>query len=250
MTWSKRRKILYASIVLLLLVGAVGVPLFLKLYKPATCFDGVRNGKEIGVDCDGACEKLCPSSFMPASVSWTRFEQVAPGLYNVAAYIVNPNTNAEADDVPYRIILYDRSGVPIAEVSGKLTLPPHRNTLAFVGALSVNKSVPVKASFEFLAEPQWYKKADTLKSLIVVDKQYEENRIGSSLRVQLANSGVTALGPLSVYAILYDKDKNALGFSKTIVDEIPAQGSNMAPFTWPINHQGKVISQEVLPVAQ
>jgi hypothetical protein len=58
------------------------------------------------------------------------------------------------------------------------------------------------------------------------------------------------LDNVSVYVVLYDKDSNALGFSKTSVDEIPANGSSIAPFTWPLDRNGGVISIEVLPVEE
>ena len=38
--------------------------------------------------------------------------------------------------------------------------------------------------------------------------------------------------------------------SKTIVDGIDGLGLVDAPFTWAENHQGKVVSIEVLPVAE
>jgi len=81
-------------------------------------------------------------------------------------------------------------------------------------------------------------------------KKYLEDELGSSLTVVMKNTSVYPLSDIGVYAILYDKDGNALGFSKTLLDEIPAQGSSLAPFTWPVNRKGAVISIEILPVAE
>ena len=68
--------------------------------------------------------------------------------------------------------------------------------------------------------------------------------------VTLNNASVYLIGRMSVYAILYDKSGNALGFSKTIVDEILPRSSTLAPFTWPVDRKGEVISIEVLPVQE
>lgn len=249
-SWSKRRKTLYTTVVAIVVIGFIIVPGFYFFYKSPTCSDGIRNGNEQGTDCGGSCERLCQSAFLAPSLAWTRFEEVAPSLYNVAAYIVNPNTSAEAVNVPYRIILYDDRGVIITDTRGSVTLPPHRNTLAFQGAINVGKRIPAKALFEFTSAPNWYKHSDQLAAIAIGEKKYVDDESGSSLTVSLKNTSVYSLVNISVYAVLYDKDGNALGFSKTVLDEIPPQSSVIAPFTWPINRQDKVISIEVLPVAE
>lgn len=249
-SWARRRKTIYALIVVIVLVGAIGVPAFMHFYKAPTCFDGMKNGNELGIDCGGSCERLCQSSFLSPSTAWTRFSEVAPNLYNVAAYIVNPNVEGEADNAPYHLALYDDRGVLITDTTGTVTLPPHRNTLAFQGAVSTGKRVPAKALFEFTAPPNWYKQADTLQSLTINDKKYTEDENSASLLVTLGNISVSPIGRLTVYAILYDKDGNTLGFSKTIVDKVPGKGTVVAPFTWPQSFNDQVISIEVLPVAE
>lgn len=249
-SWSQRRKSVYALIVGIIIVGAIIVPGFLYFYHAPTCSDGVRNSNEQGVDCGGRCQRLCQSSFLAPSLAWTRFEEVAPSLYNLAAYIVNPNIDAEAINVPYHIALYDNRGVLITDTTGFVTLPAQRNTIAFQGAINVSKRIPAKALFEFTASPDWHKKKDGLSAIAIGEKKYLEDEIGSSLTVVMKNTSVQPLINIGVYVVLYDKDGNALGFSKTSLDEIPAQGSTIAPFTWPINRKGAVISIEVLPVAE
>lgn len=229
---------------------AIGIPLFLSLYKPPTCFDGLQNGEEQGLDCGGSCVRLCPSAFMSPSVSWTRSEEVAPGLYNLSAYIINPNTEGGASNVPFRMVAYDKDGVSIKEVRGRLTLPPHRNTLAFAGLVDLGKRKSYKIFFEFTGIPDWKKISDPLSALRMADKKFVDDVNGSSLLVTLENSSVYDLSRMSVYAVLYDADSNVLGFSKTVIDGVPSKSTVMAPFTWPVGRNGKVVSIEVLPVAE
>ncbi len=249
-SWSKNRQTIYGGVVVAALVLLVAVPLFKYFYKAPTCFDGKQNGGETGVDCGGACSRLCQNSFLSADVAWTRFEEVAPHLYNIAAYIVNPNTEGEASNVPYHIVLYDKDGVIITDRTGVVTLPPHRNTLAFQGAINVANRIPAKAFFEFTTAPNWHKRTDPLSRITITDKNYNEDSSGSSLTATLNNNDIYPLGNISVYAVLYDQDSNAIGFSKTALDEIPANGSALAPFTWAISRNGKVISIEILPVQE
>ena len=249
-SWSQRRKFAYISLIMFVGLVIVGIPAFFLIYKQPTCFDGIKNGNEQGVDCGGSCQRLCPSAFLAPDATWTRFEQVAPGLYNLASYIINPNIQGEAINVPYHIALFDDHGVLIIDTTGKVTLAPHRNTLAFQGSVSTGKRIPAKALFEFTQTPNWHKKADPLSGLQIADKEYTEDEIGGSLSVTLKNITAYTINPLNVYVVLYDKNSNAIGFSKTIVDEIPAFGQTLAPFTWPVNRHGAVISIEVLPVSE
>lgn len=249
-SWSRKRRLIYAVIVIVILAAAIGVPAFMLLYKAPTCFDGVRNGKELGVDCGGACAKLCPSAFLPPNVSWVRFKEIAPRTYNVAAYIVNPNPGVMAPNVPYKLTLYDREALPIAVVTGTASIPARRNTLAFQASVDTGTQTPLRGVLEFTGIPQWEKSDDRLDSLRVTNQAYEDDANDSSLLVTVANSSVEPIGPVTAFAILKDGEGNVLDFSKTVIDEVPGQGNRIAPFTWPVSHFGQVISIEVLLVAE
>lgn len=249
-SWAQRRKSTYATIILILALGAVGIPAFYFFYTPPSCTDGMKNGDEQGVDCGGSCQRLCASAFFVPSVAWSRLQNVAPGLYNVATYIINPNVKAGAVSVPYHVIIYDDQGVQITEYTGKVTLPPGRNTLAFKGAVDMGKRIPAKALFEFTKAPEWKVQNDPLAAVTIGHKEYNEDTSSASLSVPINNTGLNQIGTTDVYAVLYDKDGNALGFSKTILDTIPSYGSTVAPFTWPVSFDHKVITIEVLPVAE
>lgn len=250
-TWSTRRKSTYAAIFIVLIVIVIGVPSFFVFYKAPTCSDGLKNGNEGGVDCGGACEKLCSSSFLPIPpAQWVRYKEISQNVYNAAAYIINPNHSGTASDVPYKIELIDKDGVTIATGKGTVTIPPGRNTLAFSAGISTGTQKPVRAVFTFTGEPDWIVENDPLKSLETSSKDYTEEGGGSALSVTFTNNGVKPVSNLAVYAVLRDKDSNVVDFSKTYIDEVRAHDTATAPFTWPVSHNGEVISIEVLPVAE
>jgi hypothetical protein len=249
-SWSEKRKFIYATSTLIVIIGVIGIPAFLFFYKAPTCFDGKQNGNEKGVDCGGKCTRLCQNNFLAPNVAWTRLERVVPGIYNAAAYIINPNTEGEAKNVPYHMALYDKDGMLIIDQKGAVTLPPHRNTLAFLPLIKVVNSIPAKVLFEFTGVPDWNKKADRLSAIEITEKNYTEEGNNSSLRVTLKNASVSNIERFAVYVVLYDSVGNAIGFSRTIVDELLANTSVTAPFTWNTNRNGKVVSVEVLYVAE
>ncbi len=254
-TWASRRKFMYRGSITTIILVIVFTVFFSLYYKAPTCSDGKQNGREQGVDCGGSCVRLCQSAFLPARIGWGggKFEKVADGLYNVASYIVNPNTNGAAINVPYKFSLFDNQGVLITERQGTVMLPAHRNALAFEPTLDTGKRVPAKATFEFLAAPQWFKSHDALDSLAILDKKYNEYENGddentSSLEVTLENKSLFPYKNIGVAVVLYDADANAIGFSRTRVDVVnPGGGREIAPFTWPFARQDRVVSIEVLP---
>jgi hypothetical protein len=248
-TWSSKRKFLYLGSIFIIILAIVFAVFFSIFYKEPTCSDRTMNGDEQGVDCGGSCIKLCQSAYLPAVISWggAKFEKVSEGFYNVASYIVNPNTDAATINVPYKFSLFDNKGVLIVERKGSISLPAHRNVLAFESLLNTGKRIPAKATFEFLSSPAWFKSRDALSGIAITNKTYSEEKDSSSLQVTLVNRNVTPYTNVSVAAVLYDKDNNTIGFSKTILDYIaPNGGQAVAPFTWPINRNNKVISIEPL----
>ncbi|MDB5259232.1 MAG: hypothetical protein JWO73_440 [Candidatus Taylorbacteria bacterium] len=246
--WATQRKTTYASLVIIVLLICIALPVFLTTYHKPSCADGILNGGEEGIDCGGVCPRLCQSAFLAPLVSWAKTEKVADGLYNVAAYIINPNVNGAAVNVPYVFSLFDKEGELIVATKGATTLPAHRNTLAFVPAVDTGKRIPAKAVFEFAATPLWQKSHDTIGDLAIIDKKYAEDETSSSLDVTLQNRALYPYANVYVFAILYDADNNAVGFSRTRVDSLAPGASDTAPFTWPVGRSGRVASIEILPL--
>lgn len=249
-SWSTRRKFMYSTLVIFVLIVAVALPAFYFLYKPPTCSDGIMNGNETGIDCGGSCVRLCQSAFVPPQIVWggAKFERVMDGVYNVSSLISNPNVDVGALDVPYKISLFDSNGMLIKEQLGKVNIYPHRNSLAFISAVNVDKRIPSKATFEFTDYPVWFKANDNLDDLAITNKNYTEDENASSLEVTLVNKGLLPYKNVQVSVILSDINDNVIGFSKTTVDSISARsGKEVASFTWPISRNNRVKTIEVIP---
>lgn len=253
-SWSTRRKLLIGGGLILIVLIITAAIYFLAFYKSPTCFDQVKNGNEQGIDCGGNCVKLCQSSFIPVKIAWGggKFEKVADGLYNVAALVINPNTNAAAVSVPYQFSLFDSKGILITERKGSTFIPAHRNILVFETSLDVGKRIPAKATFEFIASPVWFKSHDTLDGLAIVDKRYDETGSSSSLEVTLENRSLIPYKDVIVGVVLYNEQGNAIGFSRTQLDIIGSKNSErnreLAPYTWPTSRNGEVVTVDAYPV--
>jgi len=244
-SWSSRRKLWYLLGFLLVVILALVVLYFFFFYKAPTCFDNRQNGGEQGIDCGGKCKKLCQSSYLNPQFLWggAKFEKVNEGIYNLGAYVVNPNSMGGASNVQYKFSLYNSKGDLIAQRSGKTSLPAHRNILFFEPLVKTNSEVPIKVTVEFTNTPQWFKSHDNLDGLIIVNKKYIEDEKSSTLQVILENKSLIQYNNLIVSAVLYDNENNVIGFSNTKIDTIYAKGGQeTATFTWPEGRKGKVTS--------
>ncbi len=242
-SWSTKRKTGY----FLIFIGAValfiGVPAFFAFYKAPTCSDGVKNGTERGVDCGGACAKLCPVDFAAPRVLWAYSVKVVPGVYNALAYVQNPNAGVEAFGLPYRVKLYDSQGILVAERSGKAFVPAGQRFAVFEAGIDTGKRAPSRTTFEFTGEPNWRQGA-ALTKIRALDTSLDVSGQPKA-EVKVKNDAADrSFSGVSAFLILYDKDDNRISFSKTVIDSIGPGESETLYYTWPEQFSAPVVRTE------
>ncbi len=96
----------------LLLIGS-SVFLINRLLKTdPTCFDGIKNGEEEGVDCGTACEKACKTETPKADKIVTKSFEIIRGGNNkcdLVAVINNPNNSLAGQKIPYSFSWGDKT---------------------------------------------------------------------------------------------------------------------------------------------
>ena len=157
MSWAQKRRLIYISIIVLVFLLAVVLPTIIHFYKAPTCFDKKQNGTELGIDCGGSCTLLCSVQYAPLIVKWQRFAKVNDGVYNVLAYIENPNIGAIAENLNYSFKMYDSRGILIAERFGKTFAPANRIMAVFEPELSTGNRLPQRVEFSFSNQAVWFK---------------------------------------------------------------------------------------------
>ncbi len=70
-SWSAKRKLVYAIMFFSFVIIVVGLPTFFIWYQKPTCFDGKKNGDEVGVDCGGSCRLLCSFEAVEPDILWS-----------------------------------------------------------------------------------------------------------------------------------------------------------------------------------
>ncbi|MCI0619794.1 hypothetical protein L0Y40_02040 [Candidatus Wolfebacteria bacterium] len=232
MSWAGRRRALYVSIISVVVFAFfiwVGFRIF---YTPPTCFDGKRNGVEEGIDCGGECERVCSFQATPPIVLWSRFFQIAPGVYNIVALIENPNVGVEARDVPYVFKLYDANGLLVYERKGQITIPAEHSFVVFESDIIVGERIPQNSFFEFTEVPDWQRREREAPTLRTGELVLSNVSTAPRLTAMLENTMFADVENIAVVAVVFDENGNALATSRTIVDRLGGGERTALIFTW------------------
>ncbi len=244
--WSKKRK---GSILFVFFVVAFAILVFLSykiFYRPASCTDGRQNGSESGTDCGGSCKLICKNQAASPIILWQRLFRVSPGLYTAAVYIQNPNLDAGAYSVPYRMRVIDDYGVSIYERNGFVDIyPKYPFPLIETGVL-LGERIGKRLVFEFTGEPVWQREQAQITALSITNEAVYNEFSSPRVEALLENNTAKDIYDTKVAVIVYDASGNAMGVSKTIVSKVPAFGSYPAVFSWPEPFPSTVTRKEII----
>ncbi len=230
--WAARRRLAYFLMVAGFLLLVVAVPLFKFFYKPATCFDGIQNQAELGIDCSGPCRRLCAAETLPAIVHWQRFFEVVPTVYSAVAYVENPNIKAGATMVPYNFKFFNANNELMYERTGEVNIPPKKIIAVFEHTISLPKK-PGRIEFEFTSLPVWDKGYPEEPVIPIGDKELKDETTAPRLNATISNPFVFPLSNIEVTALIKDTNGNVIAASQTYIDKIDKGKSAQAVFTWP-----------------
>ncbi len=155
LTLTRDTKRLTIIVVYLLVFLAIGVGSFVALRPAPTCFDGLRNQDEGGVDCGGVCALACVEHIAGNDlvVRELMFIPTDRGKYDILARIFNPNNDVGAASFKYSLLLRDAGGAELGRVTSTGFILPQETKTLLAFNLESDKS-PAKAVIE-LSDFQW-----------------------------------------------------------------------------------------------
>lgn len=231
LSWSGKRQLLYLLIPLFITLSIFSFIYFSFIYTPANCFDGIKNGDETGVDCGGNCSLVCSSDSLAPIVLWTKSFAVTDDVYNVVAYIQNPNQDSEAFNATYKFKLFDDTGNVLAERIGSTHIPRNKKFAVFES--SFKSSVRVKTvDFDFVDKINWHKSTDDDRFLKITNGPVTGDRY-PKIEGFIQNESLKTVGPVELVSVIFDGRGNAVGASRTIIDRLKKDEKQDFVFTWP-----------------
>jgi hypothetical protein len=248
MSWASRRRSIYLSGVITLLVVAVGIPVIKHSYSPPTCTDGVQNQGETAPDKGGPCPILDERSLSPASVLWSRSFTVREGVYGAVAYVVNENDKAGVQSVHYRFGLYDSQNVLVAERTGTMFIMPASITPVYEMNINTGNRAVARTYFELTGPLIWERLRNGADGVTVSNREMKDADTNPRLSATAQNVSVAPVLKLSFVAVIFDPAGNARASSMTAVSRLYPKESQQITFTWPTPFTYPVGRIDIFPI--
>jgi len=196
------------------------------------CFDGNQNGEERGVDCGGACTRICAFEVIAPEAKWARSFRVSDNQYNAVAYIENTNRLAASPELTYTFELYDGQGL-IAARTGTTILPPDSVYPVFEARIDTQGRTPTQTFITLDPVELWLPATNGRNQFTITDRKLLNADNKPRLETKIYNNELTAADQVEVVATIFDKSGNALTSSRTFIDNFAPRSEATAVFTWP-----------------
>lgn len=203
-------------------------------YKPApSCFDGVQNQGETGVDCGGPCERICPVNVSTLQTLWSRSFEVTPGVYSAVALLENSNVRAGVYNVPYNFYLLSSAGETLATRGGVTKALPESRFVVFESNISAPAGSVVRTLFDIYPDLYWQEVRER-EPLIIASQSNFVNEPSPRLMARVTNETTVDFPRVSVVVVLSDSSGNAFASSATVVNDLHRESVRNITFTWPV----------------
>jgi Mg-chelatase subunit ChlD len=244
-SWAFWRRVQYGTgfftVVGLLTTGVY----YLFFHNPASCFDGMQNNMEIGVDCGGGCVRICAFTVAKPEIKWAESFKIIDGQYNAVAYVENTNIEAATPELGYTFNLYDGEDL-IASRRGSTILPPNSVYPIFEGRITTaNERIPTRTVIE-LDEPDLWQPATIGRNQFrTLDIELLSMDARPRLNVSIENTELVTSEKVEVVATIFNRAGDPLTASQTFIDSFPSRSTKEVVFTWPNSIAKTVRSCEV-----
>lgn len=219
------------TFILLLILGVV-LLIFLSRKVP-TCVDNLQNQNELDVDCGGPCVRVCKVEVADLIVLWARAFPVRERLYDLAAYVENPNPFGLLE-LPYRFRVYDNDNIPVKDVLDRTYLNPHERALITVTGVDLGFRTPSRTFISFDEDLKWQRLSLVRSPTIAIsNKKISIGEGKLSLSAKVTNDSIFAIKDIELDALLYDVAGNALLVSRSFLPRLAPNQTYEPVFTWP-----------------
>lgn len=218
MTSGKRiQKQIIVAILFFVFWGLVSFGISRFFVKGATCFDGIKNQKELAIDCGGPC-KACMPTLEKIRTLKIKTVRSMENSFDFLAQIENPNREYGSSSLSYQFEAFDQSGNSIKKVEGTTFILPSETKYVIETPIMLS-SDPVKITFS-VKNMSWEKFSSFSEvGLEIFKKNYAEalpnSGYFSKATGATANKSNYDYDKIEIAVVLYDSNGNIVNFGKT-----------------------------------
>jgi len=225
----RTQKQILIGLIFVLLIGGIGYGFvdYFFIVEP-TCFDGIRNGVEEGVDCGLlACGVACEPAIAPLNIMSQKLIEVRPGDYDFVARINNPNSLFGASRVGYQLNL------GALQKTGSFFILPGQTRFLVINGIKTD-SVVSNASMT-ITDVSW-EKVESFENInfSVQRKSYtvlNQNGVFSEFEAVVLNKSDFDFDKVEVEVILFStKGGRAFGGGDTFDDIVAVNRTDIRTF--------------------
>lgn len=234
MDWRLQRQIIIFSVYFLIVFIPFSFITYSILKKSPSCYDGIQNADEQGIDCNGSCALRCTGTYSEVKIDFVRGMKVSDDLYDIFALVENYNTNVTFPAVPYQLSFYSTEGKLLGTASGTLSLLPQTKSAIYLPSLRLKQEPKtIDLSFSPHKALAMYDTENIPKNVSVENWQAQRGA-NNSLQVvgEIKNPNNKEVKDVTVYALLYDDTRTVYAVSKTKVYSILGRQKSAVTFTW------------------
>ena len=192
--------------------------LFVFFHKEkTTCFDGIKNGNEEGVDCGGRCKEVCVFKAAKLNVLLAQAFPVSDGVYNAVVLLENPNFsyNFKTD---YKIKIYNKKGVVVFEHNDNILLTPSEKRAIFIPSIIYNGGDIGKVLVIFGKVNSLTRGTPKKNDIKILSKTLSNEYGQTKLTIGLENKSFLPLKKIEVVGLLSNKENVVVEVGKTFVN--------------------------------
>lgn len=248
--WAENKKRNITIVLGILLFIALIFITFSVQNKKPTCFDGLQNGQETGLDCGGSCQKVCRDEVRNIVVWWERPFKVTHGVYNVVAFFENQNLESGIKEVAYEFRLYDKDNVLVSEPRrGTTFIESNKRSAVFESGITTGDNEAYTAFFKISSVQNWERTDLSFSYNLfnigepILSSQDTTPKITATIK----NESFYNFVDVPVVVIVYNNKDNAIAASRTYIDSIEQGETQSVYFSWPEPFSENVSRVEIIP---
>jgi hypothetical protein len=242
----------FYGIFYLAILAGIGYLFYNAAFKPApSCFDGIKNQNEEGVDCGGICANIClsPTLVSPNFSGEAKLFSLPTGLVSALYLIQNPNPDYAIKDFVYEFKIRDASGQIVKTMDGHSFIYAAEPKYIVAPAIDIGSATVATADFS-ATSTVWVRSENFAASnLEIQSSNISESSSSITITGRLINRDTTIFPSVLLLAVLTNNFGDQVGVGQTTLENLTPGETRNFTIIHPVLSDVNLPSTHIFPYA-